>query len=34
MAWIVKNSAGTRIERRDERYLDDELRSTTWSRLR
>jgi NADH-quinone oxidoreductase subunit E len=27
MAWIMKNSAGTRIERRDEPYLDDELRS-------
>lgn len=26
MAWIVKNSAGTQIERRDEPYLDDALR--------
>lgn len=26
MAWIVKNSAGTQIERRDEPYLDDTMK--------
>lgn len=27
MAWITKNSAGMQIERRDEPYLDDELKA-------
>ncbi len=27
MAWIVKNSAGATVERRDEPYLDDELKA-------
>lgn len=27
MAWIMKNSAGTQIDRREQPYLDDELRA-------